>query len=289
MKTVSVPFGGQHTVAYFSMEVGLDSAMPTYAGGLGALAGDTLHAAADLGVPMAGVTLLHRKGYFRQHLDAQGHQSESPAVWHPEELLEAVPQRVSVPIEGREVQVRAWRYLVRGLSGEVVPLYLLDTAVQENSPWDQTLTDYLYGGDEHYRLCQEAVLGLGGVALLKAIGHRNVQSYHMNEGHSALLVLALLQEHTKGHAPTEHDIQAVRRRCVFTTHTPVPAAQDKFSMALARQVLGGQACSILEASQCVLGDVLNMTYLALRFSHYINGVSLRHEEISHTMFPSYPR
>jgi starch phosphorylase len=122
------------TVAYFSMEVGLEPAMPTYAGGLGVLAGDTLRAAADLGVPMVGVTLLHRKGYFRQHLDAQGNQSESPAVWYPEEFLEAMEPRISVTISGRSVQVRAWRYLVRGVSGHTVPVYFLDTALSENSP-----------------------------------------------------------------------------------------------------------------------------------------------------------
>jgi starch phosphorylase len=178
-------------VAYFSMEVGLDPAMPTYSGGLGVLAGDTLRAAADRGVPMAAVTLLHHKGYFEQHLDAQGNQTESPSVWSPEAFLEQLPPRVSVTIEGRQVQVGVWRYLVRGLSGHSVPVYLLDTALAENSPWDQTLTDYLYGGDEHYRLCQETVLGLGGVAMLRALGHGGVQLYHMNEGHSALLVSTL--------------------------------------------------------------------------------------------------
>jgi starch phosphorylase len=133
------------TVAYFSMEVGLELDLPTYSGGLGVLAGDTQRAAVDLGVPMVAVTLVHRKGYFCQHLDACGNQSESPAAWSPESHLEPMPQRVAVPIEGRAVVVRAWRYLVRGLSG-VVPVYLLDTDLDENSEWDRRLTDYLYGG-----------------------------------------------------------------------------------------------------------------------------------------------
>jgi starch phosphorylase len=279
------------TVAYFSMEVGLDPAMPTYSGGLGMLAGDTLRSAADLAIPMVGVTLLHRKGYFRQHLDAQGNQSESPAVWAPEEFLEPLPPHVSVTIEGRTVMVSAWRYIVRGLSGHSVPVYFLDTALGENSPWDQTLTDNLYGGDEHYRLCQEVVLGLGGAAMLRALGYRRVQTYHMNEGHSALLVLALLEEQRERSGlseVTKADRDAVRHRCVFTTHTPVPAGFDKFPLDLVRPVLGEEPTAVLQAVECLHDGALNMTYLALSFSHYINGVSMRHEEVSRSMFPNYP-
>lgn len=283
---------GQPTeIAYFSMEIGLDPAMPTYSGGLGVLAGDTLRAAADLGVPMVGVSLLHRKGYFRQHLDALGNQSESPSIWYPEEFLEPQEPRISVAIEGRQVQVRAWRYFVGGVSGHSVPVYLLDTLLPENDPWDQTLTDYLYHGEERFRLCQEVVLGLGGVAILDALGHQRVQLYHMNEGHSALLTLALLEEQTKGHDPhavTEADIETVRRRCVFTTHTPVPAGHDQFPRDLVRQVLGEERIMTLEATGCCIDGTLNATYLALMFSHYINGVSQRHHEISHNMFPRYP-
>jgi starch phosphorylase len=279
------------TIAYFSMEVGLDTDICTYSGGLGVLAGDTLRAAADLGVPMVGVTLLNRKGYFRQHLDERGNQSESPAVWFPETFLEPLEPHVSVTIEGRQVQVRAWRYLVRGMSEHTVPVYFLDTVLPENSAWDQTLTDYLYGGDKRYRLCQEAVLGLGGIAMLRALGHGEVQLYHMNEGHSALLTLALLEERAEGRAAgaiTGEDKQAVRERCVFTTHTAVPAGHDQFSLDLVRQVLGEERALVLAASGSCLDDTLNMTYLALAFSHYINGVSMRHEEISDSMFPRYP-
>lgn len=279
------------TVAYFSMEVGLDPAMPTYGGGLGMLAGDTLRSAADLAMPMVGVTLLHRKGYFRQHLDAQGNQSESPAVWSPEEFLEPLPPRVSVTIEGRTVMVGAWRYIVRGLSGHSVPVYFLDTALRENSPWDETLTDNLYGGDEHYRLCQEAVLGLAGAAMLRALGYRRVQTYHMNEGHSALLALALLEEQRDRSGlrkVNRADREAVRQRCVFTTHTPVPAGFDKFALNLVRQVLGEERTALLQAAGCLPDSELNMTYLALLFSRYINGVSMRHEEVFRSMFPNYP-
>ncbi len=279
------------TIAYFSMEVGLDAAMPTYSGGLGVLAGDTLRAAADLGLPMVGVTLLHRKGYFRQHLDAQGNQSESHRNWSPEELLEPLRPRVRVVIEDREVWVRAWRYVVRGASGHTVPVYFLDTDLPRNSPWDKTLTDHLYGGDDRYRLCQEMVLGLGGVAILNAMGHKSVQTYHMNEGHSALLTLALLEEQSQGRSLLtlrKEDIEAVRRRCVFTTHTPVPAGHDQFHQDLVRRVLGEERTTALKGAECFLNGALNMTFLALSFSRYINGVSMRHEEVSRTVFPRYP-
>ncbi len=278
-------------VAYFCMEVGLDPALPTYAGGLGMLAGDTLSSAADLGIPMVGVTLLHRKGYFRQHLDSTGWQTEAPATWSPEALLEAVPQRVSVTIEGRPVRIRAWLYGLTGISGHTVPVYFLDTALPENTPWDQALTDHLYGGDSHYRLCQEAILGLGGAAMLDAIGYRNVQVYHMNEGHSALLTLAVARE-LSDDSGLRHlspvTMNAVRRRCVFTTHTPVPAGHDRFPASLVSQVLGDELTAALRSGRCFLDDTLNMTYLAFSFSHYINGVSMHHEEIAHTMFPNYP-
>ena len=278
------------SVAYFSMEVGLEPSMPTYSGGLGVLAGDTLRAAADLAIPLVGVTLLHRKGYFRQHLDERGGQSESPVDWSPEEFLEPMRPRVSVSVEGRQVRVRAWRYFIRGISGHTVPVYFLDTALPENAPWDQTLTDHLYGGDDHYRICQEAVLGLAGVAMLRALGHNNMQTYHMNEGHSALLTLALLEEMKEEGGirfVTKEEIEAVRRCCVFTTHTPVEAGHDKFHMELVRQVLGEERSTALGELECCLDGTLNMTYLALYFSRYINGVAMRHGEVSRGMFPHY--
>ena len=135
------------------MELFIDPAIPTYAGGLGILAGDTIRTAADLGIPAVGVTLLHRKGYFQQHLDSSGNQWETEAVWSPEKFLELMLPRVQVVVGGRQVQVQAWRYLVRSDFGNAVPVYLLDTALPENSPYDQSLTDTLYGGDAYYRLC----------------------------------------------------------------------------------------------------------------------------------------
>jgi starch phosphorylase len=278
-------------IAYFSMEIGLESHLPTYSGGLGVLAGDTLRSAADLGLPVAGVTLVYRQGYFRQHLDSQGNQTESPAAWTPEEILEPMEAQVTITIEGRQVKVRAWRYEIQGLSGHKVPVYFLDTALPENTPWDQTLTDHLYGGDSHYRLCQEVVLGMGGMALISALAPEEPVIYHMNEGHSALLTLSLLESGSQSGgaaAPTEAEVEAVRQQCVFTTHTPVPAGHDKFHWDLVTQVLGPERADLLRASNCCFDGSLNMTYLALRFARYINGVAMRHGEISTGMFPDYP-
>lgn len=278
-------------VAYFSMEIALEPAIPTYSGGLGVLAGDTLRSEADLGVPVVAVTLVHRKGYFRQRLDEYGSQTEEVTPWHPEEMLEPIESRVSVAIEQRQVQIRAWRYLIRGVNNHSVPVYLLDTDVPENGAGDRTLTDSLYGGDDLYRLCQEVVLGMGGVRMLEALGYSGIESYHMNEGHSALLSIALLNNQLQCSSlasTTEADIESVRRRCIFTTHTPVPAGHDQFPKDLVCSVLGQEYVAMLESSACCVGQTLNMTYLALRFSHYVNGVGMRHGEVSHGMFPNYP-
>jgi glycogen phosphorylase len=277
-------------VAYFSMEIALDQDMPTYSGGLGILAGDTLRSAADLGVPIVAVTLVYRKGYFRQYLDSAGNQYEEPQQWNPEHVLEEVRERVSVTVEGRQVWIRAWKYTIKGVTEEIVPVYLLDTDLPENSAWDRTLTESLYGGDDRYRLCQEVVLGSGGFLMLRKIGHTDVQVYHMNEGHSALLALSLLErrlDQSFAGRVRELDIEGIRRMCIFTTHTPVPAGHDRFSRKLAEEVLGQDAVTLLDQADAWHGDFLNMTYLALRFSGYVNGVAMRHGEVSRGMFPTY--
>jgi starch phosphorylase len=278
------------TVAYFSMEICLEQAIPTYSGGLGVLAGDTLRSAADLGVPVVAVTLVHRKGYFVQHLDASGQQTETPVDWSPDKVLEPVDARASVSIEGREVQVRAWKYIVKGIRGHEVPVYLLDTNLPVNSEWDRTLTDTLYGGDEHYRLCQEIVLGMGGAALLQAVGYE-AATYHLNEGHSALLTLQLLERELDGRQHFEladADLEAVRQRCIFTTHTPVPAGHDKFPVEMVRHVLGSERVMLLEACGGIHEGMLNMTHLALSLTRFVNGVAMRHRDVSRGMFPEYP-
>ncbi len=277
-------------VAYFSMEIGLDPNMPTYAGGLGVLAGDTIRSAADLEIPMVGVTLLHRRGYFYQRLDEQGWQHEEPVAWPINDFCKPVDQRVAVEIEGRTVHVGAWKFQVRGESGSVVSVYLLDTDLPENQPLDRTLTDTLYGGDDYYRLCQEVVLGLGGFRLLRALGYGHIRRFHMNEGHAALLVLALLEEKLASRVHEDSVpadlIDAVREQCVFTTHTPVPAGHDQFPSDLAHRVLGDRRCGWLKA--CGHDHGLNMTQLALRGSRFVNGVAMKHGEVSQSLFPGYP-
>ncbi len=270
-------------IAYFSMEIALDPAIPSYGGGLGILAGDMLRSAADLELPIIAVTLVHRKGYFRQRLDADGNQTEEPDPWMPESVLQPVEGTFTVCIENRDVQVRAWRYNIHGLSGFIVPVYLLDSDLPENSDWDRALTDTLYGGDQHYRICQEALLGVGGVGLLRNVGVKNANSYHMNEGHAAFLTLALLEEQLKLRkytVPVEADVEVVRRRCLFTTHTPVEAG--------VKQVLGEARTTLLQQSGFGAEGVLNMTNLALHFSRYVNGVAMRHGEVSQDMFPQFP-
>lgn len=276
-------------IAYFSMEIGIVSDMPTYSGGLGVLAGDTVHAAADLKVPMVAVTLLHRKGYFYQRLDSSGRQIEEPVDWAVDDFLTELPQRTSVTIEGRTVVLRAWKYDVTGPGDFTVPLYFLDCDLPQNDAWDRKLTHYLYGGDLHYRLAQEVVLGMGGVRMLRALGHQNIARYHMNEGHSSLLALELLDEEAQRAgrpAPNRDDVQTVREKCVFTTHTPVAAGHDQFPMTLVNQVLGRRDVEEMKDVFCC-GDLLNMTYLALNLSHYVNGVAKKHGEISRLMFAGY--
>jgi starch phosphorylase len=272
------------------MEIALDPAIPTYSGGLGVLAGDTLRSAADIGAPLIAVTLVYREGYFRQRLDSAGNQSEEPQRWDPEHVLAPVEGRVTIEIERRPVVVRAWKYTVQGVTGETVPVYLLDTNVPENAPEDRALTNSLYGGNERYRLCQEAVLGLGGIKLLNKLGYTNIQGYHMNEGHSSLLALGLLErrlDQSFAGRVKALDIESVRRLCIFTTHTPVPAGHDEFPRSLVEEVLGDERVKLLDEAGVLHADKLNMTYLALNLSAYVNGVAMRHGEVSRDMFPTY--
>lgn len=279
------------TIAYFSMEIGLDPGIPNYSGGLGMLAGDSIRSAADMKLPLVAVSLLHRRGYFVQKLDAAGHQSEEPAAWKPEDFLTRVPQRVSVLIEQRLVTLAVWRYECVGVTGWTVPVYLLDADLPENAPEDRDLTGTLYGGDSRYRLCQEVLLGIGGVRVLRALEHKSIERFHMNEGHAGLLVLELLDEESSKHGlpPTDSAvIEAVRGKCVFTTHTPVPAGHDKFSADLVLRILEAGLTRPYESSPVrdivAPGGELNMTYLALNLSRYINGVAKRHGQISRQMF-----
>jgi starch phosphorylase len=294
------------------MEIALEAGLPTYSGGLGVLAGDTIRSAADLKVPMVAVTLLHRKGYFYQRLDTSGWQTEEPAEWVVQDFLQEMPPRVTVKLEGRPVQICAWKYEVKGISGFVVPVYLLDCDLPENTEWDRKLTDYLYGGDSWYRLCQETVLGIGGVRMLRALGHNNLTRFHMNEGHASLLTVELLYEQArKANRKTivAEDLDAVRQQCIFTTHTPVPAGHDQFPLEMVQRLMGPADIHLDQSNALVASfanhimrrgdgsavganpiagaDMLNMTYLALNLSHYVNGVAKKHAEVSRHMFAEY--
>jgi starch phosphorylase len=283
----SFPASGK--VAYFSMEIAINPHMPTYSGGLGVLAGDTMRSMADMGIPLVAFTLVHRKGYFEQHLDTAGAQSEDIQPWNPADFCTEEKARVTVSVEDRIVTVRCWRYDLVGCSGHIVPIYLLDTDLDENSGWDRGLTDHLYGGDTNYRLQQEIVLGMGGVRMAHALGYR-INVYHMNEGHAALLTLGLLERQLGGGplgAATEADMDQVRKKCVFTTHTPVPAGHDRFSTEQTIRILGGDRTARLEKLGCFRDGMLNMTLLALRFSRYANGVAMQHAKVSRAMFPEF--
>jgi len=297
-------------VAYFSMEIALENAMPSYSGGLGVLAGDTIRAAADLRLPMVAISLLYRKGYFTQRLGEDGSQTEEPVEWRVEDFLTEEPARASVSIENRRVELRCWRYSAKGVRGFEVPIYFLDADLPSNADIDRNLTGALYGGDSYYRLCQEVVLGIGGVRILRALGYNDLTRYHMNEGHAALLALQLLEdEATKAGRESirSEDIEKVRSKCVFTTHTPVPAGHDRFPMEYLTRVFpdetqfldlkdassAGLMKRVLQAEQnfpdlqeaARRGASLNMTQLALSLSTYVNGVAKQHGETSRQMFP----
>jgi starch phosphorylase len=278
-------------IAYFSMEIGLKDEIPTYSGGLGILAGDTVKSAADLCLPFVAVTLLTRKGYFRQELDGEGNQKELPAKWDPSALMANAKETVSLTIEDREVLVRAWIYFVKSPRGtSSIPVIYLDTDLPENNADDRTLTHYLYGGDDLYRMKQEVVLGIGGVRILRKLGF-TIKKYHMNEGHAAFLTLELLHEYKKDIEAVwdeSHiwDTEAVKDLCVFTTHTPVEAGHDKFSYELYEKVFGNYfPQNILKT---LAGEKnVNMTLLGFNLSKYVNGVAKKHGQVSQSMFPGY--
>ncbi|HET9664424.1 MAG TPA: DUF3417 domain-containing protein, partial [Burkholderiales bacterium] len=187
-----IPFARQPHIGYFSMEIALAPDIPSYSGGLGVLAGDTLRSAADLRLPLVGVTLVSRMGYFRQQLDGEGRQSEQPAAWDPAEKCEPLDAKIVVKIAGRKVWIGGWLYTVVSHLGGKVAVIMLDTDLPENDKTDREITHFLYGGDRAYRLKQEIVLGIGGVRMLIALGLQ-VRNYHMNEGHSALLAVELMR------------------------------------------------------------------------------------------------
>ncbi|MEW6571857.1 MAG: alpha-glucan family phosphorylase [Nitrospirota bacterium] len=291
MKTVCpIELTKEPKIAYFSMEIGIENDIPTYSGGLGVLAGDTVRTAADLKLPMVGVTLISKRGYFRQELDEQGRQTELDVTWDCSQFMTLLPTKIAVQIEGREVVIQAWQYNVKSLTSGYIPVFFLDTDVDENIPEDREITYYLYGGDMAYRLKQEIVLGIGGVRMLHELGFE-IKKYHMNEGHSSLLTIELLNRFKR---PIEDvwdeklvwNIEKVKDLCVFTTHTPIEAGHDKFPYELVRRVLG-EPVSLEVLKELGGQDNLNLTRLGLNLSEFINGVAKKHGEISRNLFPGY--
>lgn len=298
-------------VAYFSMEIALRNEIPTYAGGLGVLAGDTLRSAADLGLPLVGVSLVSRAGHFRQQIDASGRQIERAATWDPERFARRLDAKVAVRIEDRPVWVGAWLYIIESHLGGRAPVLLLDTDLPENRADDREITHHLYGGDETYRLEQEMVLGFGGVRILRALFFE-ISAYHMNEGHSALLGVELLRRYAYARqdvrpGESRYDLPRTRDLCRFTTHTPVEAGHDRFSYDLVKRLFASSVYGYDDHDVPVPGrsgtehepidfsvltalagtQDLNMTQLALNVSDFVNGVAKRHAEVSSRMYPGY--
>lgn len=272
------------------MEIGISNNIPTYSGGLGVLAGDTIKSGADLKIPLVAITLLSKKGYFRQDIDNDGRQIEYPIDWDPSRFLIRLSRKIVVQIEGRDVYIQAWRYNVQSVTGGKVDVIYLDTDVGENTKEDREITAFLYGGDDCYRLRQEIVLGIGGVRMLHALGF-HIKKYHMNEGHASLLTLELLLMHKRDIESVWDerwiwDIDAVRELCVFTTHTPIDAGHDRFSYDIVKKILG-EIIPLEQLKRLGGENHLNMTLLALNLSNYVNGVAKKHGEVSKALFPGY--
>lgn len=283
-------------VAYFSAEFGIHESIPVYSGGLGVLAGDHLKSASDLGIPLCGVSLMYREGYFRQYLNAEGWQQER----YPENDFFTLPLQpvndergqpllVTAPLPGREVKLRVWRVQV----GRVF-LYLLDANIPDNTPEDRAITAQLYGGDQHMRIQQEIVLGIGGIRALRAMG-KIPTVVHMNEGHAAFTVLErirlLMEEHK---VDLDAALEAVKAGSCFTTHTPVPAGNDVFPIDMVEHYLGDylRQIGIDRRRLAELGrqhpsneqEPFGMTVLALKLANVSNAVSRLHGVVTRKMW-----
>ena len=286
----------KETIAYFSAEFGLHESLRIYSGGLGILAGDHAKSASDLGLPLSGVTLFYRQGYFQQQISGDGWQQERYPSYDPARMpispvTDSKGKRVvcTVEIGDDAVKVQSWAIRV----GRIM-LFLLDTDLPENDPRYRELTAHVYGGDNWTRIAQEIILGIGGVRMLRAIGLKPA-TFHMNEGHSAFLTLELLREQLAAGSTAEKAAEFVRSHCVFTTHTPVPAGHDRFDTGL----MNGTFRAFLKSSGLTSDQLMRfgrehpdseepftMTVLALRFCRSANGVSELHGRISRQMWSS---
>jgi starch phosphorylase len=265
------------TVAYISMEIAVDSNIPTYSGGLGVLSGDTVRSAADLDIPMVAVCLCYSSGYFYQFFNETGEQKEKEVAWNFFYEFDQVENPITIKIENKDVHISAWLYKVIGQSGHVLPIYLLTTDVEGNEPWMKKMTGSLYDSTSRWnRIVQEMILGIGGVKLLRSLGYNKIETYHINEGHGAFAIVELYNE--------LKDLEKIKNKVVFTTHTPVPAGHDRFDQDLVKKVFASSFPSELRKSADDNGQ-LNMTHLAMNNSRYRNAVSKKHGDISRKMFP----
>ena len=286
-------------IAYFSAEFALHQSLPIYAGGLGVLAGDHCKEASDLGIPLIGVGFMYPQGYFHQTVSAEGWQQEnyvrlnrSDAAVQPALTAEGRPCIVAVPLGNRSVLASVWQVLLGR-----VRLYLLDTDLEENAPWDRELSARLYGGDRETRIQQEIILGIGGVRALRAMGTLPA-AWHLNEGHAAFVVVQRIRDLIESGESFDSALQEVRRTTMFTTHTPVPAGHDAFPFSLVETHLAGAWGSMGSYREAFLalghydngsGPMFNMTALALRTAGAVNGVSQLHGEVTRQMWgPIWP-
>lgn len=251
--------------AYFSMEFALDHRIPNYAGGLGVLAADYMLSMADMRYSGAGVSIIY-------------HQDDDPTkAFDPRPFMRLLPVSVTVHIEHRPIKVGVYQYdVVSPVHGGMVPLYFLTTNFPENERWDRDLTKFLYPSETYTRIAQEAILGIGGVRILRALGYHKIDNFHLNEGHAAFLTLEVLKEEHY------HD-DATRSKCRFTTHTPVEAGHDYFDYDLAYRVLGDMMPWHIR--DVATKERLSMTHLAMNLSSVTNSVSERHREVCGEMFP----
>lgn len=269
-------------VAYFSAEIGIKEEIKTYSGGLGILAGGTIKAMADLEVPFCAITLLYKYGFFKQKI-VNDYQEELNDCWDYKNILIDTKKEIKVNISGTDIYVKIWKYEYTGITGHKIPIYFLDTHLEKNPLWACQLTDNLYQGD---RLSQEIILGIGGIRALKELEINTIEKYHMNEGHSSFLTLELYKNNGK-----ENNIwsdEEIKNKCVFTTHTPIPAGHDKFSYSEIYEKLKGEIDILpLHIKKLAGEDLLNTTLLALNFSSYHNGVSKKHGDVTKKMFPNF--
>ena len=264
-------------IAYFSMEIALESSFPTYSGGLGILAGDALRSAADMDLPMVGVTLTYKSGYFYQRIGPNGEQIEKEMEWDFSDDFEKINEQVVFQLQDKMIKVEAWKYEIVGRNGHKIPVILLDTDLDANEPWQRKLTNILYDANPFQRISQEIVLGICGYRMLEKLGYKSIKKFHLNEGHAAFLIFELLKKYKS--------LEEVKKHCVFTTHTPVRAGLEEFDYKLVNDVFRDR----LPENIREFGgkNDLNMTFLALNASGSTNAVSKKHSEVSAKMFPDY--